>query len=179
MKALAGMLIASALVILFLVIPANVSAKDRRGANLVVTRLDGSQAAGELIAVKRDSLLLLNNVGRDESIDLADIKTVRIVKKSMAEKGALYGFLAGAVGGAGVGLAMGRTDVLEEKTPLVLGVLGGAIGALSGLLVGSVAGLDSSFTIAGEPEAAVSAYWDRLRARSREGRLPRRSPSPR
>ena len=171
MRTLTGMLIASAAIIVFLALPADLSAMERRGAELIVTRLDGSQVGGELIAVKRDSLLLLS-YGRDESIDLADIKTVRIVKKSLAGKGALYGFLVGAVGGAGVGLAMGRTDAFEEKTPLVLGVFGGAIGALSGLLLGSVAGLDSNFTVAGKSEAAVSAYWDKLRAYSREGRLP-------
>jgi hypothetical protein len=178
MKNVFGKLIAPALIILLLFIPANVSAKERRGANLIVTRLDGSQVSGELIAVKSDSLLLLS-YGRDESIDLADIKTVRIVKKSLAGKGALYGFLAGAAGGAGVGLAMGRTDMLEEKTPLVLGVLGGAIGALSGLLVGSMAGVDSSFTVAGKPETVVAAYWDKLRAHARVPRLPGRSPSAR
>ena len=178
MKTMTAKLIASALVVSFLVLPAGLSAKERRGADLIVTKLDGSQLSGELIAVKRDSLLLLSN-GRDESVDLADIKTVRIVKKSLAGKGALYGFLAGALGGAGVGLAMGRTDLFEEKTPLALGVFGGAIGALSGLLVGSVAGLDSSFTVAGKPEAAVNEYWDKLRAHAREPRLPGRSPSSR
>jgi hypothetical protein len=172
LKKVTAKFIASALVISFLILPAGLSAKERRGANLIVTRLDGSQVSGELIAVKRDSLLLLSN-GRDLSIDLADIKTVRIVKKSLAGKGALYGFLAGAVGGAGVGLAMGRTDTFEGKTPLALGVFGGAIGALSGLLAGSVVGLlHSSFTVAGQSESAVSAYWDKLRAHARVPRLP-------
>jgi hypothetical protein len=178
MKIVTAKLIASVLVVSFLVLPAGLSAKERRGAELVVTRLDGSQAAGELIAVKPNSLLLLS-AGMDLSIDLAGIKTVRIVNKSLAGKGALYGFLAGAVGGAGVGLAMGRTDALEEKTPLVLGVLGGAIGALSGLLVGSVARLDSNFTVAGKPEEVVNKYWDKLRAHAREPRLPGRSSSSR
>ncbi|OGD10378.1 MAG: hypothetical protein A2Y86_01375 [Candidatus Aminicenantes bacterium RBG_13_62_12] len=171
MKNVFGKLIAPSMIVLLLVIPTNVLAKERRGANLIVTRLDGSQVSGELIAVKRESLLLLS-YGRDESIDLADVKTVRIIKKSLAGKGALYGFLAGAVGGAGVGLAMGRTDMLEEKTPLVLGVFGGAIGALSGLLVGSVLGLDSSFSVAGKPETVVNEYWDKLRAHARVPRLP-------
>jgi hypothetical protein len=179
MKIVTTKLIASVLVVSFLVLPAGLSAKERRGADLIVTRLDGSQVSGELIAVKPDSLLLLSNVGRDESIDLTGIKTVRIVNKSLAGKGALYGFLAGAVGGVGVGLAMGRTDALEEKTPLVLGVLGGAFGALSGLLVGSVARLDSNFTVAGKPEEVVNKYWDKLRAHAREPRLPGRSSSSR
>jgi len=178
MKTMTTKLIASALVVLFLVIPANVSAKERRGANLIVTRLDGSQAAGELIAVKQDSLLLLSN-GRDESIDLADVKTVRIVKKSRAGKGALYGFLVGAVGGGLWGSANQDSDVWGNGTALVAGAYVGAIGALAGLLAGSVVGLDSSFTVAGKPETVVNEYWDKLRAHAREPRLPGSSPSAR
>ena len=178
MKTMTAKLIVSALVVSFLVLPADLSAKEKRGANLIVTRLDGSQVSGELIAVKRDSLLLLSN-GRDESIDLADVKTVRIVKKSLAGKGALYGFLAGALGGALWGSANQDSDVWGNGTALVAGAYVGAIGALSGLLLGSVAGLDSSFTVAGKPEAVVNEYWDKLRAHAREPRLPGRSSSSR
>jgi len=178
MKTITAKLIASALIISFLVLPADLSAKERRGADLIVTRLDGSQVSGELIAVKRDSLLLLSN-GRDESIDLADVKTVRIVKKSRAGKGALYGFLAGAAGGALWGSANQDSDVWGNGTVWVAGAYVGAIGALSGLLVGSVVGVDSSFTVADKPEAVVNEYWDKLRAHSREPRLPGRSSSSR
>ena len=64
-------------------------------------------------------------------------------------------------------------------TAWVAGAYVGAIGALSGLLVGSVAGVDSSFTVAGQSEAAVSAYWDKLRAHARVPHLPERSSSSR
>jgi hypothetical protein len=168
MKKVRGKLIAPSLIVLLLIIPAGLSAKERRGADLIITRLDGSQVSGELIAVKRDSLLLLSN-GRDESIDLPDIRSTRIVKKSQVGKDALYGFLVGAVGGAGVGLAKGWTNL---TTYLALGVFGGAIGALSGLVVGSLAEVDSSFTVAGKPETVVAAYWDKLRAHARVPRLP-------
>lgn len=178
MRILTGMFIASALIISFLVLPTDLSAKEKRGAELVVTRLDGSQVSGELIAVKRESLLLLSN-GRDESIDLADIKTVRIVKKSLAGKGALYGFLAGAVGGALWGSANQDDDVWGDGTALIAGAYVGAIGALSGLFAGSVLGLDSSFTFAGKLETVVGEYWNKLRAHAREPRLPGHSPSSR
>jgi hypothetical protein len=65
---------------------------------------------------------------------------------------------------------------LEDDKPLALivasGAFLGAIGALSGLLLGSVAGLDSSFTVAGKPEAVVNEYWDKLRTHARVRRLP-------
>jgi hypothetical protein len=178
MKTLAGILIVSALVILFLVLPADLSAKERRGANLIVTRLDGSQVSGELIAVKRDSLLLLNNVGRDESVDLAGIKSVKIVRKSRAGLFAGIGGAAGAAAGAYVGLYMGGGD--DESGPASIrgGVVYGALGALAGLLAGSLVGTDSRFVVAGEQPEVVAAYWDRLRAHSREGRLPGVAVSP-
>jgi hypothetical protein len=179
MKITPAKAIASALAVSLLVLPAGLSAKERRGAELVVTRLDGSQVSGELIAVKRDSLLLLNNVGRDESTDLAEIKSVRLVRKSRAGKGALYGFLVGAAGGALWGSANQDSDVWGNGTALIAGAYVGAIGALSGLLLGSVAGLDSSFTVAGKPEAVVNEYWVKLRTHAREPRLPGRSPSSR
>ena len=174
MKKVTTKLIASALIISFLVLPADLSAKQKRGANLIVTRLDGSQVAGELIAVKRDSLLLLSN-GRDESIDLADIKTVRIVRKSRA---GLFSGIGGATGVLATGVIVfgnADSDLFDNNTGeafVLIGAIAGAIGALSGLLVGSVAGVDSSFTVAGQSEAAVSAYWDKLGAHARVPRLP-------
>jgi hypothetical protein len=171
MKTMIAKLIASALAASFLVLPADLSAKERRGANLIITRLDGSQVSGELIAVKRESLLLLS-YGRDESIDLASVKTVRIVKRSLAGKGALYGFLAGALGGALWGSANQDEDVWGNGTALIAGAYAGAIGALSGLVAGSVLGIDSSFTLAGKSNTVLNEYWDKLRAKARVPRLP-------
>ena len=178
MKTMTAKLIASALVVSFLVLPAGLSAKERRGANLIVTRLDGSQLSGELIAVKRDSLLLLNNVGRGGSVDIADIKTVRIVRKSRAGLLSGIGVGVGFIGGAAVAFAMADDENYDNKGQLafLFGLFTGGIGALSGLIVGSVAGVDSSFTVAGEPEADLADYWDKLRAYSREGRLPGAQP---
>jgi hypothetical protein len=171
MKKVTAKLIASVLIISFLIIPADLSAKESRGANLVVTRLDGSQVSGELIAVKRDSLLLLSN-GRDESIDLADIKTVRIVRKSRAGLFAGIGGAAGATLGAFVGLYMGGGDDESGAASIRGGVVYGALGALAGLLAGSMVNSDTHFTVAGKTPEAVAGFWDELQAYSRMGRLP-------
>jgi hypothetical protein len=178
MKTLASMLIASALIISFLIFPADLSAKERRGATLVITRLDGSQVSGELIAVKPNSLLLLNNVGRDESIDLTDIKSVRIVKKSRAGLLSGIGGAAGAAVGATVGAYVFNAGSDDEPSSLRNGLVFGALGALTGWLAGSLVGTDSRFMVAGERPEVVAAYWDRLRAHSREGRLPGVAVSP-
>jgi hypothetical protein len=173
----AGKLIVSALIISLLVIPTNVSAKERRGADLVVTRLDGSQVGGELIAVKRDSLLL-SSFGRDESVDIVDIMSIRIVRKSRAGKGALYGFLGGAL--IGVLGGIGGVDEYSAGGSMVLfGGFFGLIGSLGGLGVGAIMGVDTTISIAGEPEARVQRQLDKLRSHARVPRLPGSSPSAR
>jgi hypothetical protein len=167
MKSMAIKLITSVVIAGLLGLPAGLSAKQRRGANIIVTRLDGRQHEGELIAVKPDSLLLLS-AGKDLSIERAEIRAVRIVRKSRAW---LFAGLGGAVGLAGTGaLVLGGGGDVDYGTEKVL--IGAGIGALSGLLVGIVAGIDSEFTVAGQPEAVVADSWQKLGARSREGRLP-------
>jgi len=51
----------------------------RRGINLNVTKTDGQPIKGELIAVKENSLLLLEKeVGVDVSINISDVKIITI-----------------------------------------------------------------------------------------------------
>jgi hypothetical protein len=172
MKNVCERIIAPTLIVLLLIMPGNVSAKERRGAELVVTRLDGSQVSGELIAVKPNSLLLLNNVGKDESIDLAAIRSVRIVRRSRAGLFAGIGGAAGAAVGASVGLYKGGGD--DESGPASIrgGAVYGALGALAGWLADSMVNSDTHFTVAGKAPEAVAGFWDKLQAYSRTGRLP-------
>jgi hypothetical protein len=104
MKQRSYKLVATVLAFLILILPGALSARERRGANLVVVQKDGQTVKGELIAVKSDSLLLLNPAGMDESVDIAGIRSIRIVIKSKGGTGFLIGFLAGAIGGGCVGL---------------------------------------------------------------------------
>jgi hypothetical protein len=167
MKNIAARLMTSVVIAGLLGLPAGLSAKPRRGADIIVTRLDGSQHEGELIAVKTDSLLLLS-AGKDLSIDIADIRAIRIVRKSRA---GLFAGLGGAAGLAGIGaLVMGGAGDVDYPTQKVL--IGAGVGALAGFFAGMVKGIDSKFMVAGQPEAVVIEYWKKLGARSREGRLP-------
>ena len=171
MKVTPAKLIASALAVSLLILPAGLSAKEKRGADLVVTKIDGSKVSGELIAVKPDSLLLLS-AGMDLSIPLVDIRDVRIVRRSHALVFAGLGAAAGATAGAFVGVYTGGGD--DEAGPASLrgGVIFGALGALAGLLADSMVNSDSHFTVAGKPPDAVAGFWDKLQAYSRMGRLP-------
>lgn len=165
----AGKFIAVVIMAGLLGLPAGLSAKQRRGADLVVTKLDGAQVSGELIAVKPESLLLLDAAGHDESITLAEIKSVRIVRKS---KAGLFAGLGGAAGAIG-GIFWGSADPeLKDQGGVLLGIgIFGGSAALAGLALGAVKGIDTTFAFADEPEATVQAYWRKLRAYSREGPL--------
>lgn len=157
----------------FISAPAALSAKERRGAQLIVTRLDGSQVSGELMAVKPDSLFLLSG-GKDLSVPLADVRTVRIVRRSRAGLG---GALVGAAIGGGV---WEINEWLGEEEAGALMLI--PLGALVGMAIRSVAGLDSSFAVAGQPEAVVGRHMNLLREYSREERLTEntgKSPGPR
>jgi len=156
-----------ALVIGGLVHPPGLSAKPKRGANLIVTKLDGTRVSGELIAVRPDSLLLIGPDGKDETADLAGIATVRVVRKAPTLLPTVAGFAAGAA----VGLFFVHDAGEDRSAFLGAAVVFGAGGALAGLGIGAGIGADAVFRVAGEPIEVVKVRLDRLKAFSREGRL--------
>jgi hypothetical protein len=165
-------LVATFLAFLILVLPAALSARERRGANLVITLKDGRYVAGELIAVKPDSLLLLNPNGKDESIAVADIAIIRIVRRSKAWQGLLIGFVPGAVGGAVRGARLppdaGGGPVRGEIGALLGGALFGGVAGLVGLAAGLGAGLDTKIDLAGLPDAETGNVLIKLNRQARE-----------
>nr|NIM58563.1 hypothetical protein [Candidatus Aminicenantes bacterium] len=74
------------LIFYLMMLPTSLYAK-KRGAKILVTKKDGQQIQGELITVKPNSLLLLDTEGKDVSVDIADIKVIKIVKKLMEKAG--------------------------------------------------------------------------------------------
>jgi hypothetical protein len=147
--------------LLLLSLPAVLSARERRGANIVVTLKDGQTVSGELIAVKPDSLLLL--AWKDESVNLIGIRSIRIVRKSKARLGGACGMLAGAlIGGIEVALEGGA----REEIGLGI-VFGGILGGVVGLGVGAIAGTDKTIQFEGKSESEVRQALAYLRKKSR------------
>lgn len=144
-----------------LVLP--VAAKDRRGATVVVTRTDGQVFEGEIIAVRSDSLLLLSEAGQDERVGLADIGTVRIVRRSPTGLLTLAGFLLGS----GV---VGMTSEPLDEWGWAHAWLAGIGGAIAGLASGAILAKDKALYSWGEPEGQLSHNLNKLRGLSREGR---------
>ena len=145
------------------------SYKERKhGAKLIVTKKDGWQIEGELITVKPNSLLLLNTEGKDVSIDIADIKVIRIVKKSKALLGAGLGLI---IFGGGTALSIAIFGTWEGSEVLDVALFGGAIGAAAGLLIGGVTGAllgtDKKIQIEGMTNLEIQKTLDKLRKKAR------------
>ena len=171
MKAKGKKLIALFLVFSLVMLSANLYAKERRGAKLIVTKLDGQLIEGELITVKPSSLLLLDRKsGADVSVNIADIKVIRIVKKSRAGKGALYGLLVGIGGAALIGSSIDAPseDMSGFEAGLLIGlIITGPISALVGGLIGASAGKDKTIRIEGMSDSEIEEALDKLRKKAR------------
>jgi hypothetical protein len=166
-----GKLAATVLALLILVLPGALSARGR-GAKLEITLKDGHYIEGELIAVKPDSLLLLDPAQKDESIDIAGIRSIRMIRKSKAGLGAACGLLAGVVGAAIISSGQKETDnplVLIGQGMEVAGaaVAFGGIGLGIGISGGLLAGKDKWIQLEGKSEAEVRQALAYLRGKAR------------
>ncbi len=161
------------LVFSLVILSMNLYAKERRGAKLIITKKDGQLIEGEIITVKPNSLLLLDTEGKDVSVDIADIKVIRIVKKSKAGKAALLGGLFGGLSGALVAVYTyeeawtGAGVGVPILYGLILGAIGGGIGALIGALSGAIAGTDKTIQIEGMTDSEIQETIDKLRKKAR------------
>ena len=161
--------ISLSLVFSLMMLSVNLYAKERRGATLIVTKKDGRQIEGELITVKPNSLLLLDTEGKDVSVDIADIKVIRIVKKSQVGKSALYGLLIGGVIGVVEGIREGKDAFIFSSSELAAmgGLVFGLLGALLGAGIGAVAGTDKTIQIEGKSDSEIKEALDKLRKKAR------------
>ncbi|NIM59044.1 MAG: hypothetical protein GTO16_08910, partial [Candidatus Aminicenantes bacterium] len=187
MKARGKKLISLFLIFSLIMISANLYAKERRGAKLIVLRR-GDQVQtrykdtpwetsvttgirGELIAVKPNSLLLLDTEGKDVSVGIADIKVIRIVKKSKAFLGAGIGGAAGTLGGV---IFAAKIDASEEGEggEFLAYIFFGAIGLVAGALVGGLiggllGGRDKTIQFEGMTDLEIQKALDKLRKKAR------------
>lgn len=179
------------LVFSILALSANLYAKEKRGANIEIyktrpkmegTPFEMSDIKGELIAVKENSLLLLDsNSGTDVAVDINEIYSIKIVKKSKALPVAVFGLLIGGVGGAVIGSTHKRTTLelteetplepyfreLTKSNPLLFGVIGGFLGLMIGGLIGASAGTDETIQITGKSDSEIQDILEKLRKKAR------------
>lgn len=158
------------LVFCLVALSGNLTAQVTKGAQLSVEKTDGQEVLGELIAVKKDSLLLLNaETSSDITIQIADVKVITVLKKSkMLELG-----LLGGLGGAA---AQGLIQQTDKKTMHGVGgdddqkisqestsyALYGAIGLGVGMLLGAVLGMDKKIQIQGKSDTEIQKILEDL-----------------
>ena len=147
----------------------------RKGVQLSVEQNDGKIVKGELITVKKDSLLLLDSETQaDLSLPITAVKTIAIHNKhKMFELGLIGALLGAAVQG------LGGTDIKsgsveqgglgnEEASQNVTGFLEyGAIGGGAGVLIGAVIGIDKKIQIQGRSDADIQKDLEKLSKKAR------------
>jgi len=166
------------LVFSIIILNGNLYAKERRGALVEIyktkpgteLKMEGTpwetalaDINGELIAVKQNSLLLVDSKGADVTVNINEIKVIKIVKKS---KGLLF---------AGIGLLIGIGIpylALEAKEEFAIGrgtvaVGGGILGALIGLFIGAATGVDKTYKMEGSSESEIQEILEDLRKKAR------------
>jgi hypothetical protein len=142
----------------------------KRGAEIVVQKTDGHQVQGELIAVKKSSLLLLEAESRyDVSVDVKEIQLVHILKGPKTGLGAISGFLVGGVVGVA---ATGKNNDCggcpnSASRNIFGGALVGGIGALIGALIGSSAGGNEIIIFHGLPPEELDEELEKMRSKAR------------
>lgn len=150
----------------------NLAAKERHGVDTIVTLTTGREVRGELIAVKKDSLVLLtSSSGMDASIEISDMRSIKIATKSNAVNGTIIGTLVGGGAGALLGSMIGkyRGGWFDFSTAFTVGgaAAGVVVGGVGGLLIGSHTKEWETFIIEKQPPGRINTILDKLRPKAR------------
>ena len=170
MKTKAKKFVALSLIFSLLAVSGNLYAK-KNGAELEIWRRDGKFIKGELIAVKKNTLLLLKS-GIGVTIDIKDVRFIRIVKKSKVLQGLGFGLLIGAGLGALVGLStdvdpMGGHGVKAGTNAIYWAPVFAAPGILIGGILGIVVAKDKTIQIEGRHPSSIEFILEELRKKAR------------
>ncbi|MCK4822544.1 hypothetical protein KA005_42665, partial [bacterium] len=98
------------------------------------------------------------------SIDIADIKVIRIMKKSKPLLGASIGLVIGVVPGALIGYKVGWETSMGT---VIGGVIGGVTAALIGVFIGISLGKEVTIRIEGKSDSEIQDVMDKLRKKAR------------
>lgn len=159
------------LVLSLVILSANLSAAVRKGVNITISKTSGEEVSGELITVKRDSLLLLDlETETDITVNLNVIDLIKVNNKSlMFEMGLGFGLLAAAA-------RLSLHSTLEKDLANTEGAtehqvqeiwLWGVVGVGAGILAGAVFGIDKSIQIQGKSDAAIQSALEKLSKKAR------------
>jgi len=139
----------------------------KKGAKLEIWGKGGRFIRGELIAVKQNSLVMMES-GTDVSIDIDNIKAIEIEKKSKAGLGLILGGFTGALIGRATYTKPKNTGLFTpDFGPGVNTLAGGILGGLIGLAIGAAAGSDETIQIEGKSDSEIKEVLKKLRSKAR------------
>lgn len=171
-------LIVSSLVISILFLSGNMLAQGRKGADLIIQKRNGQQIRGELIAVKNNSLVLMERKsGADVTADVNEIRIIVVARKSKALIGVVSGVLIGGISGALIGSAVAEKKGTElfDISPMInttlystlVGVIGAIIGGGIGGALGAGAGKPETIQLTGKLDSEIREILKILRKKAR------------
>jgi len=148
---------------LMLVLPGSLMAREKRGATLIISLKDGHIAEGELIAVRPDSLLIFDESA--ETVALAEVRNIRVVRKSHALVGGFCGLAAGIAAAA----FASKEDLgpFDSSWSVLMGGLFVSSGVGLGAGAGALTGKDKVIRLEGmtEPQVRMALIYLRKKAR--------------
>ena len=149
----------------------NLQAKERKGAEVIISTKDGLDVRGELIAVKESSLLLMEkDSGVDIAVDIGHVNVITIEKNSKLLLGAGIGASVGVVFGSGyIIFTHSDSHWLWEraKNAGLVGAAGAGIGALIGGIVGAAMSGNERIQITQKTSAEIKEILKKLRKKAR------------
>jgi hypothetical protein len=166
-----GFLRPSVVVFLILVLLApGLFVKERKGAQIIVTKRDGKVFQDELLAVKGEDLVFLDKSTSGEVTEsLVDIQAIKIAKKSKWVSGLVIGAIAGGIIGALSGKSSRNLDPNEpwDMTSGQAATAGAAGFGLVGAAIGSNIG-EKAITIENTDPKYLAGISARLRKLARD-----------
>ena len=143
------------LVLAMLLLSGNMFAEGIKGADLIIQKKNGANVRGELIAVKQNSLLLMErDSGADVSVDNEDISVIKIVKKSKSVVGIGIGMTIGGAVGTLAGYE-GSKVFWQFGARKTWAWIGGIIGLVSGALIGKALSRPETIQLEGKSDSEI------------------------
>lgn len=145
-------------------------AREKKGVHLLIQKEDNQLIRGELITIKKNSLLLLESIKATEVfVDINEVKVIKIVKRKSTLIGSVTGFAIGSFSGAllaGVIISGVGESRAEFRDYLTGAILVGLPAAVLGGLIGAIVGVEK-IKIEGKTEEEVKEVLNKLRSKAR------------
>ncbi len=161
-------------IFLLMTVHGQLAANKGRGAGIIIQKRDDQIVRGELIAVKKKSLLIQDFQNRlDETIQIMDVKLITVEKKAKILRNSGLGLTIGAAGGVlgAVGFyemfQLPLDNIYFKDLAKRMAIISGIGGMIAGGIVGIIEGIDKPIQIEGKSESEIEEILEKLRKKAR------------